>query len=74
MKDRFLYIEPTFRINPNGRHGTAAGRHFSGASGAVDVKPSVVGTGNEISSIWSGGLVFPLAFGGKADIFYSVRA
>jgi Peptidase A4 family len=56
MKDRFQYIEPTFRINPNRRHGTAASRHFPGA---VDVKPPVVGTGNEISSIWSGGLVFP---------------
>jgi hypothetical protein len=56
MKGRFEYIEPTFRVNPNRRHGTAASRHFTGT---VGVKPPVVGTGNEISSIWSGGVVFP---------------
>jgi Peptidase A4 family len=50
--------KPTFRINPNRRHGTAASRHCPGTAG---VKPPVVGTGNEISSIWSGGLVFPPA-------------
>src|SRR5216684_7686353 len=44
MKDRFHYIEPTFRVNPSRRHGTAASRHFVGP---VGVRPPVVGTGNE---------------------------
>jgi hypothetical protein len=56
MKDRFQYIEPSFRVNPHRRHGTAAARH---AGGTVAVAPPMVGTGNEISSIWSGALVFP---------------
>jgi Peptidase A4 family len=56
LKDRFHYIEPTFRVNPKRRHGTAASRHFGGK---VVAKPPVTGTGNEFSSIWSGALVFP---------------
>jgi hypothetical protein len=56
MKDRFRYIEPAFRVNPRRRHGTAAARKFLGTPGPV--KPAV-GTGNEISSIWSGSVVFP---------------
>lgn len=56
MQERFHYIEPTFRVNPNRRHGTAASRHFPGP---VGIMPPIVGTGNEFSPIWSGGLVFP---------------
>ena len=53
MKDGFRYIEPTFKVNPKRRHGTAVSRPGGGA------RPPAVGTGNEFSSIWSGGLVFP---------------
>jgi hypothetical protein len=56
MKDTFRYIEPTFRINSNRRHGPPASRNFVGP---VRVSPQVTGTGNQFSSIWSGGLVFP---------------
>jgi hypothetical protein len=56
MKDRFRYIEPTFRTNPNRRHGPPASRNFIGP---VRVRPQVTGTGNEFNPIWSGGLVFP---------------
>ena len=57
MKDRFRYIEPTFRINPNRHHGPPASRNFAGP---VRARPQVTGTGNQFSTIWSGGLVFPL--------------
>ena len=56
MKNKFRYIEPTFRVNPKRRHGTAAARRFPGTT---NVAPPIVGTGNQFSSIWSGGLVFP---------------
>src|SRR5258708_32444247 len=48
MKDRFQYIEPTCRINPNRRHGTAASRHFAET---VDVQPPLAGTGSGVSSL-----------------------
>jgi hypothetical protein len=57
MKDRFTYIEPKFRVNPNRRHGPAASRNFGSAVNAVPA----VGTGNEYSPIWSGSLAFPPA-------------
>jgi peptidase A4-like protein len=56
MKGRLHYIEPTFRVNPEIRHGPAASRHFDGK---VGVKPPVTGIGNQFSTIWSGALVFP---------------
>src|SRR5271168_2279862 len=43
LKDKFHYVEPTFRVNPDRRHGPRNGRTEAGT---------------ETSGNWSGGVVY----------------
>jgi hypothetical protein len=57
MKDRFQYIVPEFVVNTHRRRPSLHKRRAPSAHKNVPL----VGTGNETSPIWSGGIVFPPA-------------